>query len=527
MSISLISSPDQLEPVYQNSMPFVVSSTMATQSGFKYHFEVSTINPSTLVETYRSTVNPFPRPNTQGLYSPHYVLKDNVSYRLQPTIQDPSNNLESLIYYRLRIGEEWSPGLTSSGIQNVLGYLALYCSTTSTQVGDILTWDKTDKTTNSNLDGTMSVTVVVGGTGIVTDKVYTGTVSSSNETGTFINQLRYGYTSSTLYAFNGCRQYDEISTNFYTDYVMTGPSSKWLTEWDTTQDKGTYFSDYQTLSYIAATSGTIPDYALFNFYDKDDETLIVATYAMGVTTSIGPRIDVPTGKSNIDPFGTHANLHVYMTRSFLNSVNYSSVYRVRMVNWPSYPSGSPTTLSGKYSYRFNKSIWLNSNKPNSNEEYPVIEVAFLNKLGAFEYLTFNLVSKTSTKVSRKTYKKVLPYNYTMGDRGDTVYDMGITEELSLVSDWLTDEEALQVRTLIESPEVYIIDQLQVSVGGGLVGTNEEDSQYGVIQNITSRSSSSYPVIVTQDAYTVKNTLNDTLFNFTLTVEKAYNTYTNI
>src|SRR5574343_141045 len=524
MSISLISSPDQLEPVYQNSMPFVVSSTMATQSGFKYHFDVYTINPSTLVETYRTSVNPFPRPNTEGLYSPHYVLQNNVSYKLQPFIQTPTNNLESITYYKVKVGEELNPGLTSTGLVNFFFYLFINCATASIQVNDILTWDKTDKTINPDLDGTMSV-VAITSNGVLTDRPFFSLPSS--ETGTFINQLRYGYTSPILYAFNGCRQYDEVSDNFYNDYVLTYSSAKWITEWDMGQEKGLYFSDYQTLSYIAATSGTIPDYALFNFYDKYDENLIVATYAIGVTSSLGTRIDIPTGPANIDPFGLDAQLHVEMTRAYLNQVNYSSLYRVRMVNWPTYPSGSPTSLCGKFQYRFNKSIFINSNRPNSNEEYPLITIAFLNKLGAFEYLTFNLVSKTSTKINRKNYKKVLNYNYTIGDRGNTINDMNIVEELSLTSDWLSDEEALQVRTLLESQEVYIIDQLQVGVGGGMVGTSEEDSSYGVIQNITSRNSNIYPVIVRMDSYTEKNTLNDIIFNFSLTVEKAYNIYTNI
>ena len=504
MALSITSTPGALEPVYQNSMMFLAASTYATFSNFRYIFDVYTnTNYTTTGGSFKTRVNPFPRPDGVGMYSPHYVLRDNVSYKLQPNISSPTANTQSIINYYLKLGEEWNPLLSWYDTQWISGALGLTFSTPhGLLVGDLLLLDKTDKSLNPQYDGTCSVVAVTSPTSITTDKLFGD--SSTAEGGEVTDVLRMSYTSSILRAFNGTRQYDEIDINFTNDYVLSVATDSFLTSYNGV--KRNYVYDLSTISYIAATSGVIPTHAVFNFYNKT--TGITGTYGMTVSTTAS-RVDVPTGYANAI-LRNDSSLSLPLINVLAAGEN--GYYTVRMATWSSYPSGSPTYLSQPFTYSImpnHDSGAFGCSTP-TGREFDLIQIAFLNKYGAFEYMTFALVNKRTIKVNRKKYKKVLAYNYIMGDRGNTIFDMNVTEELTLNSDWLNDEEALLVSDLISSPEVYIIQQYP------------SNSSTWTINNVKY-----LPVIVTTDSYTIKNTLNDQLFNFTLMVEMAFNTYTNI
>lgn len=131
-------------------------------------------------------------------------------------------------------------------------------------------------------------------------------------------------------------------------------------------------------------------------------------------------------------------------------------------------------------------------------EYDLIRLAFLNKLGGIDYWTFNLVSKYRSKVERETIQRVLKYDYNLGDRGMEVVGQKISEEWEINTDYLSDDDALFVRELVESPEVYFID------GTDLL-----------------------PVIITDNAWELKSSLNDQLVQYTLKFMKAFDIVSNV
>lgn len=506
MAITLITSPLLLEPVYTNTIPFVVSSTLSANSNFRYIFKLYTVDQITGVPTYKTTINPFPRPDTNGLYSVHYVLKDNVSYTLNPLLNTITSASNSVVHYQIQVGEEWNPQKTWIDTQYAGGALSLTFSVAHTLLqGDIILLNKTDKSINPTYDGTASVVSVPNIYNIVTDKTFLS--STVLEGGIITDVLRMSFTSSVYRAYNGKRQYVERTDLFEDFYIATDATSRWLTSYSDYNSqiggyagtKGLYRSDYQTLSYIAATAGIVPTHAIYKFYSNG---IIQGTYSVGITSSVAQykRIDVPTGPSNwvnTPTISTLFNTCIY------NGPN--GYYTVQMATWSGSATASPTYMTQPFRYSFNKGLSKTSATSGcssaTTREYPIIQIAFLNDFGAFEYLSFNLVSKTTIKINRKKYKKVLAYNYTIGDRGDTIYDQTMTEELSANSDFLTDEEALQVRIMVSSPEVYII------------------SQYDPITGTT--NTYRYPVIITSDSYTIQNSLNDQLFQFNITMEKAY------
>lgn len=86
-------------------------------------------------------------------------------------------------------------------------------------VGDILTIDKFDKSENIYYDGTASV-VAIGTQSIALNKEFLGT--SSRPDGGYISRIqRITGTSSTLYGYNGTRQYDEVNRDFGLSYSIS------------------------------------------------------------------------------------------------------------------------------------------------------------------------------------------------------------------------------------------------------------------------------------------------------------------
>ena len=87
------------------------------------------------------------------------------------------------------------------------------------------------------------------------------------------------------------------------------------------------------------------------------------------------------------------------------------------------------------------------------------------------------------------------YTYDIKDRSATIFDTQIKTILTLNSNWITDAEAGWLEQLLTSPDVYI------EVGTQLQAVN-----------------------ITDSSYTQKKTVNDQLFNLTVTIEKSFIKY---
>ncbi len=126
-------------------------------------------------------------------------------------------------------------------------------------------------------------------------------------------------------------------------------------------------------------------------------------------------------------------------------------------------------------------------------KYDTIRFMFLNRLGQYDYFNSTLVSKKTTNIQRNTYKKNLPYNYTVGNRGETVLAVNANQSVICNTDWVTQEESDWLQELFTSNEVYILNL---------------DGSY-------------LPVILTVDTPETKKRVNDIIFNYTITFRYAY------
>ena len=159
-----------------------------------------------------------------------------------------------------------------------------------------------------------------------------------------------------------------------------------------------------------------------------------------------------------------------------------------------------------YTYRFNLI-------DEACRGYEPIRLAWLNRLGAWDYFTFNLKTTRKSKVKRRNYtqlsgtwneKYYRPYDHLGGQK---VYKIQSTESLSLNSDYINEETANWLKELFESPDVYIVNKF---------------SSNTPVPTGTARYIHKYiePVIIKTSSYVKKTRANDGLIQYKLEIEKG-------
>ncbi|MCP4145660.1 MAG: hypothetical protein GY752_10315 [bacterium] len=93
-------------------------------------------------------------------------------------------------------------------------------------------------------------------------------------------------------------------------------------------------------------------------------------------------------------------------------------------------------------------------------KYEPVRLHWLNKLGGIDSLNCNLKSINKTDVKRESYHQQhhtftgFTYDYTKASRGQVDYDIKMTEELKVNTDYLTEAESIWMEDLFTSPVVY-------------------------------------------------------------------------
>lgn len=120
---------------------------------------------------------------------------------------------------------------------------------------------------------------------------------------------------------------------------------------------------------------------------------------------------------------------------------------------------------------------------------------FLNRLGNYDSFTFDLLSRNTAEKKDTTYKKLIfegtnPPGYYKYSKDEYNYSTVITNKIVLNSDWITDAQAIWLKDLLMSPDVYL-----------------EDS-----------SGTLYSIKITDKTYETKMKVNDKLSNITINAE---------
>ena len=489
MAITIVSQPnrDQI-PVYTYYIPYVVSSTLNTQNDFRYVFDIFTreldINPFTNFEARTST---FPRQDGNGVFSPHTFLQSKVGETtLDPFVSSFIYSTSSYHSFQLKLYEQWNPSIfyntIITGTQTQLSIATGSFGNPSNlnlSVGDIIFIDPLEKLTNSGLFGTSSIlSITVSGSAslIRIDKDTTNVTTIEQG---FINEVfRFNSTTPTRDIVNFTEQYLEYGQNPMDDFIMTLGGLpfdlKYFLSEHREQKKYVYNSEYETLSLLMEKSygSTAASIININVLDRNFVSLQTLTYSLPLGARMQPRIDIGVGYQNIKNLATSLGLTLSASAS----------------NWEVNITQGGNTASFGMTYSLITQC----------KEYELKTLAFKNKLGGIDYFTFNLVSKYNSNINRTIMNKNLPYNFTAGDRGRKVIDQTVKEVWTVNTRYLTDYEALFIRELVESVDVYLLEGVKL-----------------------------IPIIIQDSSYQLKTSLNDQLVQYTIQFEKSIDINTNI
>lgn len=485
MAITINNTPGNYEPIYTSYIPFQVSSTFQSEENFKYIIDLYVNN------QFKNRIATYPRPDGKGIYSPHLVLQANCETGFTFTISGIESQSASKAFYYVRLGEQYNPGLTFADTDLATSFLGFTFSTVITGeffVGDIITIQKDNIAVNPWIDGTASITAITSNNSIMTDKPKPGGFSlTSNESGSIINVSRLSLTSSIYVGWNAARQEEEYARDFESEYVMTS-NQKFLSAYETSYDSSLteifpiYVNDWATLDFMVAT-GSFATWSnlwtTYEYYDSSNTLLGTDEITVaGLDTIL--RWSIGSGPLNITDIGGNG-------AGFLSAGT--------LDNWKIFISlGTASAPQVQISDKFNYKI-IPDCRP-----YDVVRLGFLNKLGGFDYWNFNLVSRFTSNIDRtqinraflKNSSKILP-------RGrDVIYSKAV-ENWTINTDFLTDSQAIFIRELVESSDVYIID---------------EDNQQG------------RPVVITDSNWQFKSGLLDGYVQYTINFVKAYDVYIN-
>lgn len=275
--------------------------------------------------------------------------------------------------------------------------------------------------------------------------------SSFPSNGRFLTDSPTAQTISTTdYACLSCFNFDIIDNGV--DYDIKKATAVRYTSYQTSG------GSIDTIMYYSANAGTTIDYKLLHF---------------------------PAGPYNINtiPFG---NLLVGKYPPVNTETDYA--YDVTLFSTTAGPVIDVAISETRY-FEFEDC-----------SKYENVRLKFLNRLGAWDYFNFRLVSRDFISSEKQTFKKNIPigyyYGYTFGSREKTVFNSINKATRKVTSDFINDETATWLAELCTSPEVYEL-------------ANDEVGNKVLL-----------PVIITTYPTEIKKRINDKIFNVEFEYEYA-------
>lgn len=244
-----------------------------------------------------------------------------------------------------------------------------------------------------------------------------------------------GMSVVTGYTFNGVLQYDELPYWDFTDYALTGSTSKFLTYQPrsgvyvkNTTDRGTL--DFMHNIYVGSSAkGYIQRVKVYH------NSGTTSTFDFSISAQTNQIVHVPSGIWNLNQSlsGTVVN------------INTDWKYTIEILD------SSIRPISEALTYLIDTTC----------SRYPTTRFMFLNDLGGFDYVNFNLVSRKTFKAKRNEYKRVLDYNYVVGERGRTVIDIDASHSYMVTSNFFNNDESEWMQQMLASNEVYVVSDAGV------------------------------------------------------------------
>lgn len=492
-TVSIVTQPDEYTSVFAingSHLYYQSVSASASAPAFQYVFNTYTIDQFN--QTYLDFVGQFyapPRPITgDGIFTPYRALQtyiNNEPVDFNVTLQGITAVSASMVEYITDYGFQYNPSLEFSTYDFDFFFGSLLGLTFSTDPGLLIGDQITILMGINQFNPQYNTTTNIFGVGATTSGYYAitglpyGNTPSINEFGTITNQLRIVGTGATAWAWNGTRQYDETE-NYINEFVLTGSdTNQFLTNYKnyvwfgsgnpTFSLKPILRNQYETIGFISDPSSPINGINIITF-DAVGNQLSNTTH--GATGMNYPyrKYELGIGTQNlIDAYGIDfANCAYYEVILYETSGFENRGWILRMIDY--------TCLENFYTN---------------------YQISWLNPRGSYEYWNFYKDSQEMVNITTSEIRKVLPWNYTLGNRERTVLTQQVQKSYKINTNWITQNDYNFLQELFYSAEVYWID-----------------SNHNRI-----------PIMITDKQWTSKSYARDDIFNLSLTFE--YSSLTNI
>tara|TARA_R110000824_G_scaffold37238_9_gene114564 strand:- start:5688 stop:7106 length:1419 start_codon:yes stop_codon:yes gene_type:complete len=317
---------------------------------------------------------------------------------------------------------------------------------------------------------------------------------------------------STEYTmFNGVLQYDDVLTlennNYGYDletnkFTLVDNDSKFLTNAPIIQYAR--LTDYGTLPFLnyspnPTTGSSVKVQSIkLTYYNSSDVQIGTETVVSQINTG---------GSSSA---GSFSNTRLSYFGAFPGNLQNSSSTFAALV--------SAGTIDGGY-YTLFADIGISLSEPGSLtyrinilcpnlKGFEPIRLTWLNQWGTWDYYTFNMKSTRAVATNRTSYTQMSgtwnDSTFKISDYkgGKKNFRVNSTERIKLNTDFVTEAEGLWFEELINSTEVYIVNEFSTDVANTITNKYIE------------------PVVLTTSSYVKKTVANDRLMQYTIEIEKS-------
>lgn len=435
-----------------------------------------------------------------------------------PTI---SPEQDSMVRYRFTYGMSWNPSATFSRVDaafragDTYSVITINSPNTFVDIGDKITL-RPNSGLYSYYDGQHTVLdtfTLSTNTYYVVDRLYNqllGTISNGAILGSVIGAEKMYGTSSIYWGYNGTRQFDEVDVNFDNIYYIKGTASG-STNYQFMNDFG---RTPATAIKIKAGQGERLRF-LADWYEYTDITSYKVEYYDNNLINTGSY----STSLRINGFGGFFpgtwSFGAYTVQAFDKNGVFAS-------NAAS--TGTPIVPNNYYKFSLLNSvgeiasIWYKGESNCQLNEN--IRIKFLNRAGSWSYFNFDRDAKQTTSITRNEYKTSNAYDRTLITakfganntdepysiskmRGGNILSVKATDNWTIQTNWITEEEYSFLEQLVCSQQVFIFyDTFTLKDGTVLECVN-------------------IPIQITDSDYTPLTSLRDRLFNLSITYKMSY------
>ena len=415
---------------------------------------------------------------------------------------------------------------TFVGIFDISHIIRTYVSTTLTNSNDTtysihsLGIDETAKPFGKNVAQMVKVTAKA-----LYEKATSAETSPVEETSATVTADSYVIPATTPFTKTATNVggLDENGTNFPLTYFMNSDSAEdsygFFTNAPTVQfvrgsstsadnlDQLTLcFKQGDSASSSLITQGDKLEYMFVEYYNASGVIIGSAqSFANSNANGGATAAQADTTYESILYFGCGTkNLETQTLNTSANPSDFADWAYYRIYGSTSSSSGDRCTKY-YYFYRYGSGATVDD-RHQSCTRYDNVRLAWVNRLGGWDYMNFRGKSKTTVDIQSSEIESVpgtwdsATFNYNSWDRGKKTLFKTATKKMTINSDWLNEDEAVWLEELFTSDEVQILND-----------------DYTIVD----------AVVVTNKNYIKKTSVNDKIkIQYTINLEYANKVRTN-